>query len=376
MSTTTDAVPRPPVTQRVSARYRRVLGIYHRARPYIDRHISDRPARLAALRREFYSDLWQKAARDIGAKLAPWQSGYLRLKRDGLTTVVDLSRVMLDDHVTLSIMGNKLLTYDLLREMGYPLPHFAAYGLATMGQALGFLAAASGPVVVKPAAGTGGGSGVTTGITSAKALAQASRLAARYSEHLIVEQQMAGTSYRLLYLDGRFIDAVRRDRPSVIGDGQHTIRQLVRRENQARLGMRPMTALSALTIDGDCRNWLALNGLGPGHRPAAGERVVVKQAVNQNSARDNHNVRDIIHDDVIESGSRLVSALGVCLAGVDVMSTDIGVPLAHKQTTFSEINTTPGLHHHYLISQPGEAAPVAELVLDHIFATGRGVMRL
>src|SRR5688572_32104639 len=54
---------------------------------------------------------------------------------------------------------------------------------------------------------------------------------------------IAGASYRLLYLEGRLIDAVRRDPPTVTGDGYSTIRRLIAHENRRRLERRPFTAL-------------------------------------------------------------------------------------------------------------------------------------
>ena len=41
-----------------------------------------------------------------------------------------------------------------------------------------------------------------------------------------------------------------------------------------------------------------------------------------------------------------------------------------------EINTTPGLHHHALLADPAAGLPVAELVLEHLFAKRQGVMVL
>jgi cyanophycin synthetase len=354
--------------------YRRFVGLYHRLRNYLDVPTLRLLFRFRELREQFYADLWRTAAHNIGAEFTPWRFGYFRIRRDGMTTVVNLSRVMLDDHLTLNIMGNKVLTYDLLAERGFRTPRFCTYTIATLDSARAFLVRSNGPVVVKPAAGTGGGRGITTGISSAGALKQASRLAARHGETLIVEDQIAGDSYRLLYLDGRFLDAVRRDPPTVVGDGRHTIRQLIALENRRRLEQRPFTSLNPLLVDRDCRNWLETNGLSPRSRPLAGDTIVVKRAVNQNCARENHNVREQVHPQLIEAGGQLVAALGVRLAGVDLMCTDITVPLSQSGGCFNEVNTTPGIHHHYLIARPEQGVPVADMILEHLFATRQGVM--
>jgi len=156
-----------------------------------------------------------------------------------MTTIVSLSSVMLDDHLTLNAMGHKALTYDLLVTKGYKVPAHCIYTMTQMHKAEMFLLRQGGSVVAKPASGTGGGRGITTGITTTSQLRQASSYASRFDSTLLVEEHLTGGSYRLLYLDGRFIDAVRRDRPLVTGDGRHTIRQLVRIENQRRRLNRP-----------------------------------------------------------------------------------------------------------------------------------------
>lgn len=355
---------------------RQLFRLRHRLGLYLDIAALRLRMRFRELQRQFYVELWQTAARNLGAEFIREDAEYFRLRRDGLTTFVNLSRVMLDDHVTLNIMGNKALTYKLLAEKGCPVPRYCTYSPAGISAAAAFMAKLGGPVVVKPAAGTGGGRGVTTGISGEKELLRATRIAARYGERILVEEQLAGASYRLLYLDGRFIDAVRRDPPTIIGDGRHTIRRLIGAENEWRLTQRPFTSMNPLLIDRDCRLRLHAQGLHPHSRPAKGLTIRVKHAANENSSRDNHSVRDKVNPEMIESGSRLVASLGVKLAGVDVICEDISLPPSQSGGRINEINTTPALHHHYLLAEPDKVVPVAEILLKHMFENRQGVMVL
>ena len=63
-----------------------------------------------------------------------------------------------------------------------------------------------------------------TKITPAALLATA--LASRYGKRLLIENQAAGTMYRLLFLDGQLLDTVRRLAARVVGDGRSSIREL------------------------------------------------------------------------------------------------------------------------------------------------------
>ena len=73
--------------------------------------------------------------------------------------------------------------------------------------------------------------------------------AARFDPDLIVEEQIEGQSWRLLFIDGRFLDAVRRDPPRITGDGRHSIAALVAAENAARLTGRAAVDLSNAGIN-------------------------------------------------------------------------------------------------------------------------------
>jgi len=332
--------------------------------------------RYQKLRKSYNHQLWASAAERIGAEFSIWGSGFSRIARDGQTILVRGGEVMLDSHLTLELMGNKALVYQLMSELGCLVPDYVNYSLSTLAAAEEFLRTSHGMIVVKPAAGTGGGRGVTTGIKDLAALKKASRFAARYSPNLIAESQLEGHSFRLLYLDGELIDAVRRDPPIVVGDGRKTIRKLVSEENVRRLTSQPASALSPLIIDQDARAWLTSIGMSPSSKPPADAVITLKRAVNQNSAAQNHSVRDQVHPKTVKQGASLVSNLGVELAGVDVICRDIGEPLGTGNGLISEINTTPGLHHHYLVADPSSGVRVAELVLEHMYKHQRGTLRL
>lgn len=348
----------------------------HRARRVADVQEMLRYFQFKRLRDRFNTALWETAAKNIGAEFVHWRAGFNRISRNGRMTLVRHGEVMLDDHLTLELMGNKTLVYELLQEKGFPVPAHVRFSIADLGPARRFLEATAGPIVVKPESGTGGGRGVTTGINDVAALRKAARLAARFDTGLVAEEQLTGSSYRLLFLDGRFMDAIRRDPPVITGDGRTTIRRLIADENRRRLAGSPVVALSPITVDRDCRNWLAAQGLSLKSRPERGAVVQVKQTVNENSAAQNRVVRDEVHARTIAQCERLVADLGVTLAGIDVMCQDIARPLGPGNGLVSEINTTPGLHHHVLVRETDRSVNAIEYILDFMLGTGRGAIRL
>jgi len=355
--------------------YYHIQRVFYRAQRLLDVPAVLEQLQFRALRRAFYDGFWLEAAASVGASCEAWDFGYHRIARNGLSTLTRLSDVRLDDHLTLRLMGNKLLTYRLIAEQGLDVPRHVRCARASLNPAHRLMAEIGRPLVIKPVGGTGGGQGVTTGITDAKSLRRAARFASRFNPDLIAEEQIEGASYRLLYLDGRLIDAVRRDPPRVVGDGKSTIRQLMKAETRRRLKERPFTALSPLRLDCDAQNYLRSHGLSPSKVPAAGEIIVVKHAINENSAAENHIVRNEVHPATAALGAKLAQNLGVRLAGVDVLCKSISQPLTRANGLIGEVNTTPGLHHHVLVSNLNSVAGVGAILLNHMFETSSGVIR-
>jgi D-alanine-D-alanine ligase-like ATP-grasp enzyme len=325
------------------------------------------------LRQSYYRQFWRNAAASVGAHYSPWDFGYTKIERNGMMAVVMQSSVMLDSHLVLDLMGNKALTYELLRERSCPIPDYRRFSMRNLADAERFLESKGKPVVVKPNSGTGGGNGVTTGIRNVPALRRAARRASGFDADLLVEEQRTGHSYRLLYLDGKLIDAIRRDPPALTGDGRSTIRELMRIENALRLSAAPVRALSPLHVDHDCLNRLAVLGLRPSSILPAGSTVAVKQAVNENAAPQNHIITGQVHPKTVALASRIVTELGVRFAGIDIISPDISQPLDSNGGCVGEINTTPGLHHHYLVAEERRGPAVAQILLEHLFATRTGI---
>ncbi len=348
-------------------------------RLYRLRRLGDLPAalqrrRIEPVRQAFYDSLWADAAAALGAVALPGPAGLTRIARGDRATFVRQSDLALDSQITLDLVGDKAFCYRVFAARGLPVPRHLAFVRDDLTAAEAFLRGAAGPVVVKPRAGTGGGRGVTTGITSARQLRRAAGYAAGYGPGLLLEDQLPGASFRLLFVDGRFVDAVRREAPRLAGDGQHTLRQLVAAENRRRR-TGPVTALSPLRVDGDMKNRLAQLGLAPGSRLARGESIAVKGAVNENGHLQNHPAGDAVHPDILAALSRLVTDMGVRCAGVDILGDDLTRPMAETGAVLHEVNANPGLHHHVLTARPDRRVPVAQLLLAHMFDTGAGMVR-
>lgn len=344
---------------------------YWRVRRFLrDKRIAVFPA-FESLRHRFYRELWAEVGAALDLPLEDFGHGFLRLGSADHHTFVLEAKVMLDDHLSLRVAGNKPLVHRLLTERGYPVQDFREYRISDLDTAERFIRESDSACVIKPAAGSGAGNGITTKIRTRKQLRLASLWAATFSPRLLIEREIPGDSYRLLYLGGKLIDAVRRDPPAVTGDGRATIAELLQRETRARLADAEIVALSPLVPDLESRYHLAAQGKTLRSVPADGERVVVKTVCNQNRRTENHKVTADVHPDTVAMGERIARLFNLELVGVDLITPDVSQPLAAVDGVVNEINTNPGIHHHYLVSNPEAGEAVAPRIIDYILSKQR-----
>ena len=310
-----------------------------------------------------YRRLWEDAARETGAEVEVLSPQLLEIRRNGVSTRVQHQVVALDDPVTLATALDKALVHRLLTSRSLPVPDYVEIGRREIEPALAFLAEHS-PCVVKPAEGTAGGLGVTGSVTSARDLRRAVLAAGRYDDRVLIEAQIPGHLYRLLFLDGRLIDVVRRHPPRVTGDGRSSVRELVAQENDRRVAADDASAMWPLRIDLDCV--LALERLGVGLDDVVPEGVTmaIKTATSENCTQDNETVTTAPAPELVSEAAAAAQALGLRLAGLDVITPDLSRPLVAAGGAIVEVNGTPGLSHHYHVADAQRATRVAVPILE------------
>lgn len=329
---------------------------------FVSTKLADRQSAARALRVQrdaYYEHIWKLAASQIGASLELIGDGLLEIRRDDRITRVWKNYTSLDDPVTLRLAGNKPVVLRKLQALGIPVAPWTTFSLANLTPAEELLE--GGTCVVKPARHTGAGSGISTGVRTAADLRRSAASAAAFDSLLQIERQMPGDNYRLLFLHGELVEVVRRDPPVVVGDGKSSIKSLIQIENLLRQQEGWRRAQTILSADEDMRRTLAAEGLQLNSVPGAGKSVVLKTVINENRAAENH-VVDRVCPEVIAACRRCATELGIRLAGVDILSTDLSVPLEHSNGVVLEVNTTPGLYHHF--DPDTESCRIAGIVLE------------
>lgn len=339
----------------------RWLAYYHRFEHLVGHRKASR--KVGSQRSEFYRMVWEQAAAQVGASVRHLD-GMLEIRQGDAVIRIKGNITSLDDPVTVAMASDKVLGYGLLSERGLPLPSHCACARDDTATAWRFVDKQAGPCVVKPARGTGAGMGVTTGVATKSRLFRAMVHAGGFASEVLIERQVEGGNYRLLYLNGRLLDAVQRVPPTVRGDGKSTVRELIVAENEDRLRQGIEASQSLLTIDRELRHTLRQNGYSLRSVPPRDDRVQVKTVVNDNRRWDNLRVSDRVCASLVGAGATAAAAVGVRFAGVDVITPDVTVPLGESGGVIIEVNAMPGLYHHHTAN--GGAVPVAREILEWI----------
>jgi cyanophycin synthetase len=257
-------------------------------------------------------------------------------------------------------------------DRGLPVPAHLVFSTAELDAAERFMASRRGEFfVVKPAASTSGARGVTTHVGSPAELRSAAALASLYGERILIERWVPGESYRLLFLDDELIHASRRRGWRVRGDGASTVGRLIAARTGA--GLRRKRSRSE---ERDRMRTLEAQGLQVDSVPERGRTVLVQSV--DTALPTNIEMRTVFDEDATadigpalrDQAARAVRAIGSRFAGVDIITLDPSQPLERSGGAINEINTTPGLHHHYYqLGSVGHGTSPAVRVLARLLDT-------
>jgi cyanophycin synthetase len=265
-----------------------------------------------------------------------------------------------------SIAQDKDLTKKLLHAAGVPVP--MGRPVTDVEDAWKAANDIGLPVVVKPQDGNQG-KGVTVNITSREQLELGYKAAADYGE-VMVERYLPGHDFRLLVVGNRLVAAARRDPPHVIGNGEHTVRELVNQVNtDPRRGEGHATSLTKIRLDDIAVARLSTLGMTPDSVPGIGERVVLRNNANLSTGGTATDVTDDVHPDVAASAIAAARMVGLHICGVDVVCENVLQPLEEQHGGIVEVNAAPGLRMHISPSY-GKGRAVGEAMVDELFSHG------
>lgn len=262
-----------------------------------------------------------------------------------------------------SLTDHKQLTKDFLQKHGLPVPYGKVF--TNFDDAKAFFQKLNKPLVVKPAAGLNG-SGVTVDVRSIDALEAAWQYAKRYHKKVILEELVQGVDIRVVVIGGHAKAALLRVPANVIGDGVHSVRELVRQKNDLRLG-NPRLKKNLIIPDAYSDSYLERQGLSWDSVPSPGQVVFLHLKANICKGADSISITDFIHPDLMNLAEEAAQVFGVNdYWGIDLLAERIDLPRHEQNCYIIELNSTANIEN-VIYPLYGPSFDSAKQLIHHLF---------
>lgn len=264
-----------------------------------------------------------------------------------------------DSYITPLIMENKVVTKKLLSKAGFPVPKGEEF--ADKAAALRYFSQIKDKAIVVKPKSTNFGLGISIFKESADLTAYQKALDIAFAEDdtVLIEEFISGTEYRFFVLDGKCEAVLLRVPANVVGDGKHTIAQLVEMKNQDPLRGRDHRSPLEIIDLGDVEKlMLQQQGYTPDDIPADRVRVDLRRNSNISTGGDSIDVTDIMPDDYKTLAAQMARAVGAWVCGVDLIIPDKSLPASKEEPNCAciELNFNPAIYlHTYCHEGPGQA---------------------
>ncbi|MFM2374134.1 MAG: hypothetical protein RLZZ234_129 [Candidatus Parcubacteria bacterium] len=229
------------------------------------------------------------------------------------------------------------------------IPHADGGVARTFKQAVAIWKRLGSAVIIKPHRGSRGRH-TTLDIRTEEELKRAFDIGMQITTAVVIEKYLHGTVHRVTLVGGEPVAIARREYPHVVGDGEHTVDELIEIENKNPL-----------------RNGIHFKKLDKGHRapealrkqdltltsiPEMGRMVIINDKNSRLHGTTTEDVTDTVHPENIALFKRFAVLLGDPIVGVDFMIDDMKRPWTEQPDAgVLECNAMPFIDvHHQVIS--------------------------
>lgn len=210
------------------------------------------------------------------------------------------------------------------------------------------------PLIVKPENDTCG-NGVITAIPNFDTLFSIVKDYASNTtkkSNLIIEEQLRGIAYRILYVNGKLLDICARESPKIVGDGQSTVVEIVDEYNKDLLNTNIKSVVQypirindpLIKMHGKIRNDILKEG----------EELEIDNVLSYGNGSKTYAIPlDKMHPDNRKMFDDLLNSSefdSKCL-GIDFISHDISIPYYENGAAVLEFNSNPDRKLHDVLNR-------------------------
>ncbi|MGT2844716.1 bifunctional glutamate--cysteine ligase GshA/glutathione synthetase GshB [Streptococcus hongkongensis] len=263
-----------------------------------------------------------------------------------------------DNYIVPLAMANKTVTKKILDKAGYPTPKGSEF--ATKDDAIRYYQFISDKAIVVKPKSTNFGLGISIFQKPASLTDYKKALDIAFSEDtdVLVEEFISGTEYRFFILDGKCEAVLLRLPANVVGDGKHTIKELIAIKNQNPLrGKDHRSPLEKIQLGDIEKLMLAQEGLAEDSILEAGQKIELRRNSNISTGGDSVDLTNQMDTSYKKLAAQMAEAIGAWVCGVDLIIPDISKKASLEEPNCSciELNFNPSMYMHtYCHEGPGQ----------------------
>ncbi|TCP96936.1 glutamate-cysteine ligase /glutathione synthase [Cricetibacter osteomyelitidis] len=275
-----------------------------------------------------------------------------------------------DSYISPLIMENKVVTKKVLAKAGFNVPQSMEFRSPESAVA-NYPLFEGRAVVIKPKS-TNFGLGITIfqqGVQDKNDFAKAIEIAFREDKEVMVEDYLTGTEYRFFVLGDETLAVLLRVPANVIGDGRHTVAELVAMKNDHPLrGDGSRTPLKKIALGEIERLQLKEQGLTVDSIPTKDQLVQLRANSNISTGGDSIDMTDEMHPSYKQLAVDITKAMGAAVCGVDLIIPDLKQPAQPNLKSWGviEANFNPMMMMH-IFPYSGKSRRVTQNVIKMLF---------
>ena len=294
---------------------------------------------------------------------------FIRLEnKDHIEYVKNGNMTSKDSYISPLIMENKVVTKKVLAEKTFRVPK--GYEVSSLDEAIQkFNYIKNKPIVIKPKS-TNFGLGITifkNGTSSLENYSKAVEFALKEDKDILIEEFIEGTEYRFFVIEGKTEAVLLRVPANVVGDGKHTIRELVEIKNSNPLrGDAKKTPLKKIELGEIEKLQLAEQGLNFDSILPKNEVAYLRENSNISTGGDSVDKTDAVHESYKKLAVEITDAMMAKVCGVDLIIPDITEEINGENYGVIEANFNPMMMMH-IYPHSGKSRRLSLNVLKMLF---------
>lgn len=314
--------------------------------------------------------LFDAIQRGLKVRVLDQQDQFLELSfKDHVEYVRNGNQTSQDTYISHWVMANKTVTKNLLAEQGFKVPGGKEYQDIETAIA-DYDLHKDQAIVIKPKSTNYGiGISIFKDSYSKESYQKALEIAFKEDDAVLVEEYISGTEYRFFVVDGSTESVLLRRPANVLGDGEHTIRELIAEKNKDKLrgekNCAPLTYIETGELEA---LMLEQQGYDFDSVPNDGITVYLRENSNISTGGDSFEVMNDVHESYKEVAVEMAKALDVNVSGIDLIIEDISKPTTDDtpKYTLIEMNFNPAMNMHAYVYE-GEGRRLSHDVINMLF---------